>query len=233
MHLTWTTFTLPEPAVACPWQPEGAVFSQAGHSGRGRVEIPDFAGDWWSVLSTWPSAVSAVEAGARARAAAPGAQVWHVALEAASFRGDAVLSGGATPFSALPAAGKVAGAAAVVTLAGLGDDRARGEEFFARVVDLGQRVGEAPGARAALVQAPPDGAVLTFSAWSSLRDAVTWAYHRPRHAEAVARQEEAGLLTSSGFLRCAVRHSEGTLGDAPDPLAGLTGTVVPRRSEST
>ncbi|MCW2779450.1 MAG: hypothetical protein JWN17_3175, partial [Frankiales bacterium] len=23
MHLTWTTFTLPEPAVACPWQPEG------------------------------------------------------------------------------------------------------------------------------------------------------------------------------------------------------------------
>jgi hypothetical protein len=86
-------------------------------------------------------------------------------------------------------------------------------------------VRSAPGHCAALVQAPEDGAVLTFSAWDSLRDAVTWAYHRPEHAASVARQEEHALLPSSGFLRCAVLSSSGTL-LGTDPLAGRTGVPV-------
>ena len=85
---------------------------------------------------------------------------------------------------------------------------------------------EAPGHRASLVQAPEDGAVMTFSAWSTLRDAVTWAYHRPHHAETVHRQEEHALLDTTGFVRCAVVASTGTL-HGTDPLAGLTGVPVP------
>jgi hypothetical protein len=83
----------------------------------------------------------------------------------------------------------------------------------------------APGHRAALVQAPEDGAVLTFSAWRSLRDAVTWAYHRRQHADTVKRHEEVALLDQTGFLRCAVISSAGTLHGA-DPLAGLSGAPV-------
>ncbi len=83
----------------------------------------------------------------------------------------------------------------------------------------------ADGHRAALIQAPSDGAVLTFSAWRTLRDAVTWAYHRPEHAATVRRQEEHQLVATTGFLRCAVVSSSGTL-LGHDPLAGLTGIPV-------
>jgi heme-degrading monooxygenase HmoA len=148
-----------------------------------------------------------------------------VVLEPASYRGDAVLSQGARPFDGLPRRGKVAGAAAVITLAGLGDDPRRAGEFFERFAVLGADVPSAPGHRAALVQAPEDGAVLTFSAWRTLREAVTWAYHRPEHAATVRRQETHGLLESTGFLRCAVLGSSGTL-HGTDPLAGLTGVPV-------
>jgi heme-degrading monooxygenase HmoA len=148
-----------------------------------------------------------------------------VVLEPVSYRGDAVLSKGVRPFEILPQRGKVAGAAAVVTMAGFGSDPAASGEFFERFALLGEHVRSAPGHRAALVQAPEDGAVLTFSAWRSLRDAVTWAYHRPEHAATVARQEEQPLLSSTGFLRCAVIGSSGTL-HGKDPLAGLTGTPI-------
>jgi heme-degrading monooxygenase HmoA len=175
------------------------------------------------VLATWD------DDSAELAATAPGGDdvhaAWHVVLAPASYRGDAVLAGGARPFEALPRRGKVAGAAAVITLAGLGSDPERTGEFFERFVDLGRSVRTAPGSRAALVQAPDDGAVLTFSAWDSLRDAVTWAYHRPEHARTVARQEEHGLLASTGFLRCAVLSSSGTL-HGTDPLAGRTGVPV-------
>ena len=53
----------------------------------------------------------------------------------------------------------------------------------------------------------------------------TWAYHRPEHAATVARQEEHALLPTSGFLRCAVVGSSGTL-HGTDPLAGRTGVPV-------
>jgi len=148
-----------------------------------------------------------------------------VVLAPAAYRGDAVLAGGARPFEGLPDRGKVRGAAVVITLAGLGADPARTGEFFERFVALGATVRTAPGHRAALVQAPDDGAGLTFSAWESLRDAVTWAYHRPEHAATVARQEEHGLAAASGFLRCAVVGSSGTL-LGTDPLAGRTGRPV-------
>jgi heme-degrading monooxygenase HmoA len=193
------------------------------------VDLPSFDGASWSVIATWQDAASA-------QAAAPVAvdgvrSAWHVVLEPVSFRGDAVLSAGARPFSELPPRGKVAGAAAVITLAGMGPDPARTGEFLERFPQLGRNVRSAPGHRAALVQAPADGAVLTFSAWSTLRDAVTWAYHRPDHAETVRRQEEHGLLATSGFLRCAVVASAGTLGDT-DPLAGLTGVPVPLKEQA-
>jgi heme-degrading monooxygenase HmoA len=224
VHVTWTTLELAAPAQVCPWTPDGASFAQVGHAAAGVAEIPSFDGSWWSVLGVWEDA-------AQARAAAPvdvdGVRgAWHVVLEPVSYRGDAVLSAGARPFDQLPARGKVAGAAAVITLAGLGRDPARAGEFFERFAHLGQDVRAAPGHCAALVQAPADGAVLTFSAWRTLRDAVTWAYHRPDHSQTVQRQEEHALLDTTGFLRCAVVASAGTL-DGTDPLAGLTGVPVP------
>ena len=229
MFLTWTTLELAEPSPTCPWEPSGAAFTQAGQAGAGSAEIPEFAGTWWSVLSTWDDAARAA-----ASAPHPDEQVraaWHVTLHPASYRGDAVLSGGARPFAGLPARGKVAGAAAVITLAGLGRDPQRAGEFFDRFARLGKGVQDAPGHLAALVQAPEDGAVLTFSAWRSLRDAVTWAYHRPDHAETVARQESHSLLDTTGFLRCAVVASTGTL-RGTDPLAGLTGVPVHPKEQS-
>ena len=223
MLVTWTALELAEPRTSSPWLPDRALHAQAGHAGAGTAELPSFGGLWWSVLATWDDrqAVQAAEhpAGEDVLAA------WHVVLAPASYRGDARLAGGARPFDGLPTRGKVSGAAAVITLAGLGPDAGRSGEFFERFVGLGRSVQEAPGHRAALVQAPEDGAVLTFSAWSSLRDAVTWAYHRPQHAQTVARQEERPMLATTGFLRCAVLSSSGTLRGA-DPLAGLTGVPV-------
>ena len=223
MFVTWTALELAEPAPTCPWHPADAAFTQSGQAGAGSAEIPEFAGRWWSVISTWDDPVQAAAGG-------PGAEegfsaAWHVTLQPVSYRGDAVLSGGARPFAALPARGKVAGAAAVITLAGLGGDPQRSGEFFDRFARLGKDVAAAPGHVAALVQAPEDGAVLTFSAWRTLRDAVTWAYHRPDHAETVRRQEEHHLLDTTGFLRCAVVASTGSL-RGTDPLAGLTGVPV-------
>lgn len=221
MFVTWTALELNHPAGRCPWEPEGALWAQTGLSGAGGAEVPDGVGLWWSALATWPDEVAA-------RAAAPLEgpwTAWHVVLEPASFRGDAVLSGGARPFAHLPERGRTTGAAAVVTLAGLGTDEQRIGEFFRRFSALGRDVRSAPGHRASLVQAPDDGAALTFSAWSSLRAAVTWAYHRPDHSATVRRQEDYSLAETSGFLRCAVVASSGTL-RGTDPLAGLTGSVV-------
>jgi hypothetical protein len=118
--VTWTTLELARPEPRCPWEPDGASFSQTGHGAGGAVEMPSFDGASWSVLATWEDAE-------QARAAAPVGvdgvrSAWHVVLEPVSFRGDAVLSAGARPFAQLPPRGKVAGAAAVITLAGLGPD---------------------------------------------------------------------------------------------------------------
>lgn len=224
MHITWSALELREPAQHYPWAPPGARFAQAGQAGAGRAEMPSFAGRWWSVLAVWDddpsSSIARWTFGEGIRTA------WHVLLEPVSYRGDATLSGGARPFDELPTRGRVAGAAAVITMAGLGPDPARAHEFFERFGALGLDVTGTAGHRPALVQAAGDGAVLTFSAWSSLRDAVTWAYHRPEHAATVRRQEEHHLLTQTGFLRCAVVGSSGTL-RGHDPLAGLTGTPVP------
>lgn len=228
MHVTWSALELEEPRAACPWLPEGATFTQAGQAGAGRAELPSFDGRWWSVLAVWQAdPTEQVQqwpvSGGALRAA------WHVVLEPASYRGDAWLSGGRRPFDDLPPRGKVAGAAAVITMAGLGSDPARGQEFFERFVVHGEQLPTVPGHRAALVQAAEDGAVLTFSAWRTLRDAVSWAYHQPEHAATVRRQEEHSLAEQSGFLRSAVLGSRGTL-LGTDPLAGLTGTAVAGRS---
>ena len=228
MFVTWTALRCRDAQPTSPWLPDDAVFAQAGHAGAGTAQMPAFDGGWWAVLATWDD-----EAGARA--AAPrldGVDSWHVVLRPASYRGDAALSGGARPFGAVPSAGKTEGASAVITLAGFGDDAARTGEFLERFAFLGRDVQAAPGHRAALVQAPTDGAVLTFSAWDTLRSAVTWAYHQPEHSATVKRQEEHGLVTTSGFLRCAVVASSGSLGDQPDPLAGHTGRVVPREVQA-
>ena len=224
MHVTWSTLQLSEPQRTCPWLPDGAAFAQAGQTGAGRVEMPSFDGTWWSVLATWDDDPS--EQVAHWPVAGEGLHAaWHVVLAPASYRGDAALSDGQRPFDALPARGKVTGAAAVITMAGMGSDPARGQEFFERFTALGRQLPDVPGHRVALVQAAESGAVLTFSAWSALRDAVTWAYHRPEHSATVRRQEEHGLVEQSGFLRCAVLGSRGTLLGV-DPLAGLTGTPV-------
>ena len=221
MIVTWTAVRAHLPAATCPYEPPGATWWQAGAAGAGRVELPAFDGSWWSVLATWPDLATAQ------RGAPDGValEAWHVVLQGASFRGDAVLGDGATPFASLPEQARVSGASAVVTLAGLGQDRRRTAEFLERVVSLGQDIRHAPGHRASLIQAPAEGAVMTFSTWTSLREAVAWAYQGPAHAATIARQEEHHLLETGGFLRCAVLSSHGSLGGAADPLAGLTGTV--------
>lgn len=224
MIVTWTALRAGLPRPDCPWQPEGAVWSQSGHSADGRATMPSFGGRWWSVLAVWPD-----EASARAAApVVPDVDAWHVVLQAMAYRGDATLADGATPFTGLPTGGRTTGASVVLTMAGFGDDAARTTEFFERFVQLGADVERAPGHRAALVQATDTGAGVTFSAWDTLRDAVTWAYHRPEHAATVHRQEEHPLVLHSGFLRCAVLASSGRLGDRPDPLDGRTGAVVVR-----
>lgn len=223
MLVTWTTLRSPGPVTRVPWQPRGARWWQAGPSSPGRAEPPRADGSWWSVLASWDDG-DAAAAGPGAR---DGLDAWHVVLAPACYRGDAVLAGGARPFDAVPAAGRVHGAAALVTLAGPGADAAREREFFRRFMHLSRAVPGAAGHVAALVQAPADGALLTFSAWRSLDDALGWAYAQPQHAGAVARQAAHRLVRTSGFLRCAVLSSAGTLGDAPDPLAGLRGTTEP------
>ena len=223
MYITWTGLELDEPSMACPWKPVGATFAQAGQAGPGVASVPDFGGTWWSVLALWDDV-----AGATAAAPVPDGMTrsaWHVTLEPVSYRGDAHLAGRARPFDSLPRRGKVAGAAAVITLAGVGTDPQRTGEFLERFAGLGEDVARAPGHRAAMVQAAEDGAFLTFSAWSTLREAVTWAYHREEHSATVRRHQEHHLLDETGFLRCAVIASTGTLRGS-DPLAGLTGTCV-------
>ena len=81
-------------------------------------------------------------------------------------------------------------------------------ERFQRLAD---DVEQAPGNLASAILTPTRGPVLTFSAWDTLRSAITWAYHQPVHAETVARQEQAQIVETSGFLRCAVVGSTGTL----------------------
>jgi heme-degrading monooxygenase HmoA len=225
MHVTWTTFQLDTPTPICPWVPVGARFTQAGYSGAGPFPVSSFDGRWWSVLAVWDD-----ERIARSSGPAPGdvaGSAWHVVLEPVSYHGDASLSGGARPFDGLPRTGKTEGASVVITLAGLGGAGPKAAEVFKRFLSLGRDVAQAPGYRAGIIQSPPSGALLTFTAWETLRDAVTWAYHRPEHTAAVRRQQEHKLLETTGFLRCAVRSSSGTLGLMADPLAGLTGAAKP------
>ena len=224
MIVTWTALRTSRPGPTAPWRPDGASWWQAGQSGAGRA-APASA-RWWSVLATWPDRTAA-EPGPPV---ADGLDAWHVVLQAASFRGDAALAGGARPFDAVPPHGSVDGATAIVTLAQLGPDGAREREFFRRFLHLGRGVGQAPGHLLSLIQAPQDGAVLTFSVWQDAGSALDWAYAQPQHAGAVARQRAHRLVEASGFLRCAVLSSRGTLGDDPDPLAGRTGTVVEDRA---
>ena len=225
MIVTWTVLRTARPQPSVPWQPDGASWWQAGPSGAGRAEPPD--GRWWSVLATWPDRARAEQA----PAAGDDLDAWHVVLEAAAFRGDAVLAGGARPFAAVPGDGRVQGTAAVLTLAQPGPDSAREREFFRRFLHLGRGVQQAPGHLVATIQAPEDGAVLTCSVWQDVEAALDWAYAQPQHAGAVARQTAHRLVEASGFLRCAVLSSRGTLGDRPDPVAGRTGTVVHDRVE--
>lgn len=228
MYVAWFHLQSPPATASVPWLPDGASFSQAGQGAGPRAVFPSFDGTSWCVLATFDTLDAAL-------AARPGPDDttgwWRVVLQPVSFHGDAVLAGGVQPFAAVPRRGKVEGAAVVITMAGLGPDAERTGEFLERFAVLGDDVETAPGFRAALIQAPEDGAVLTFSAWRTLRDAVTWAYHRPRHAETVQRHADHPLLVSSGFLRSAVLHSTGTLAGA-DPLAGLTGTPVPSSKEN-
>ena len=96
-------------------------------------------------LVVGPRRLADAQAGPRRRPDRRTRRPWHVVLQAAAFRGDAVLGGGARPFAALPRAGRTTGASAVVTLAGLGSDPARNDEFFSRFLDLGHDVEQAPG----------------------------------------------------------------------------------------
>ena len=227
MIVTWTALRSRRPTRAVPWQPDDALWWQAGHSGAGRAEAPRADGIWWTVLATWAE-LGAASAGPGQR---DDLDAWHVVLAPASYRGDAVLAGGARPFDTLPTGGQVEGAAAVITFAGLGPDSAREREFFRRFMDLGRDVPRAPGHLAALVQAPDSGAVLTFSAWEDLSSALDWAYAQRQHSRTVGRQHAHRLVETSGFLRCAVLSSAGRLGDLPDPLAARTGRVhAPERT---
>ena len=101
-------------------------------------------------------------------------------------------------------------------------DRLEGREALVR--HIGATQAAMAGGQIAVTSTPVRHHDSAFFRWT-MRDAVTWAYHRPEHAATVARQEEHALLPTSGFLRCAVVGSSGTL-HGTDPLAGRTGAPV-------
>ncbi|HEU0103708.1 MAG TPA: hypothetical protein VFR07_15415 [Mycobacteriales bacterium] len=221
---SWHVLELSDPARACPWVPAGARFSQAGLTGAGRAGLPDGSGRWWSVLCRWDDHAAA---DAAQQDAGQWGDAWHVRLEPVAYRGDVrAADGGPAPFDDLPTSGRVTGPAAVVTWAGLGSDPDRLAEFLDRFGDLAADLAQADGAVASAVLTPTAGPVLTFSAWTSLRATMAWAYAGPVHTAAIARQEEVTLVPTAGFLRCAVVGSSGSLAGR-DPLAAL---ALPARS---
>lgn len=216
-RVSWHVLELDSPAATCPWLPASARWAQAGMTGAGRAGLPDGGGRWWSVLARWDDADAADAAQADADRFG---RAWHVQLSPRAYRGDVVLDGGCTPFADVPATGSVAGPAAVITFAGLGRDPVRLGEFLQRFQGLADDLQGADGCLATAVLTPAAGPVLTFSAWTSLRAAMAWAYAGELHAATIARQEEVTLVPTSGFLRCAVLGSSGTLAGR-DPLACL------------
>ena len=196
---SWHVLELTTPAQTCPWLPGEAGFVQAGTNGAGRAEMPSGNGRWWSLLARWDNHAAADAAEAAFDTGLGSA--WHVRLEPQSYRRDAVLDGG-------------------VTFAGLGPDAAKANEFLERFQVLADDVELAPGNLASAILTLRRGPVLTFSAWNTLRSAITWAYHQPVHAETVTRQEQAQIVETSGFLRCAVVGSTGTL-RGRNPLSAL------------
>ena len=216
MHLTWTALALAHAGDDLPLDPAGRPVV----AGRPRRRAPRRGARLQRPLVVGARALARRGAGARCgRAGRCARQRLARGAGRGPFRGDAVLAGGATPFSGLPERGKVAGAAAVVTLAGLSADRERSAEFFRRFAVLGDEVEQASGARAALVQAPSDGAVLTFSAWDTLRDAVTWAYHRPCTPR--RSRDRRSTACSTAAVSCAARWS---------PAAGPSRAPTPWRA---
>lgn len=216
--VTWSVLELDEPAATCPWTAPGAVFATAGMTAAGRAGMPSGCGRWWSVLArhTDPRAADAAEA---ALDPALG-RAWHVRLEPVAYRGDVVHDGGRTPFDDLPGTGSVRGAAAVITFAGLGPDPVKLGEFLDRFGALADDLAGAEGALASAVLTPAAGPVLTFSAWTGLPAAMAWAYAGPVHSATIARQEQAQLVETAGFLRCRLVASSGSLLGG-DPLRGL------------
>ena len=124
MHLTWTALELAAPSADCPWRPGGASFAQAG-SGRRRPRRGAVVRRHL-VVGARPVARRGLGPRWRARAATtpygrPGTSCWSRCRTAATPSCPVAPA----PSTALPARGKVAGAAAVITLAGLGPDPAR------------------------------------------------------------------------------------------------------------
>jgi heme-degrading monooxygenase HmoA len=198
---------------------------KAGHSSKGSAQPSASDGVWWSVVATWDDADSAEGGPPQAE----DVDAWHVVLQPVSAHGDVVLAGGARPFDALATAGRVEGAAALITVAGRSPDDAREREFFRRFMHVSRDVGHAPGHVVSLVQAsahaPDEVPLLTFSVWQDLTAGLDWAAAGSPHSAAVARQQSRRLVETSGSVRCAVRSSSGTLGDRGDPLAGLRGSA--------
>ena len=222
MLVTWTVLRVRAGAQSPPWTPAGASWWQAGYSSPGAAQPPENDGVWWSVLAGWYDAAAA---SAEPRTAED-VDAWHVVLEPLSAHGDVVLSGGIRPFDDLLGGATPHGPAVLITVAGSSADEGREREFFRRFMHVSREIGSAPGHVVSMVQAPVTGSdggtVLTFSAWETLDAGLDWAYHRSRpHPSAVTRQRSHGLVLASGSIRCAVRASSGSLGDAGDPLAPL------------
>lgn len=215
---SWHVLELDEPAATCPWVPPGARYAQVGMADAGRAGMPSGDGRWWSVLARWDDHATADEAQATWD---PGwGRAWHVRLEPAAYRGDVPYPRGRSPFADLPETGTVRGPAAVVTFAGLGDDPDRLAEFLERFAGIADDLAAAKDALASAVLTPTAGPVLTFSAWTSLSAAMSWAYAGPVHAATIARHQQVPLVATAGFLRCAVVGSSGSL-LGRDPLASL------------
>jgi heme-degrading monooxygenase HmoA len=199
--------------ITTPGPPERPLGRPIGHPARSAL----FA--VWEDEAALDAFLEGSAVAARWRAHAK--EVWHVRLEPLHSRGTCL---GQDPFSGIRTRGVRAEPAAMFTYITL---RTRGHPPFWRIFPhVASQLARHPGFLAgALGSEPPPHTYyrnFTFSVWSSLDQAMRFAYHQPGspHAEAADRSLREGWQREFLFARFRAYASAGTW-NGRNPLAGV------------